>query len=194
MRVLHLGCGRDIRKGWVNIDQEAETFFRKDGTVSLSIDLRNGIPFEDDYFDFVYSSHFFEHIDTVAGYNLLVDCRRVLRSDGTIRLCLPNAKQLLDAYYECNDEWFEQTAEMAAEGLPPYELRTKIDHVTRGIGTWGHVCFYDYEKAAHLLVKAGFVNVHEVEHDPTIDLNNPRRIAFSFYATANNPTKESPAD
>src|SRR5262245_61729593 len=64
-RRLHLGCGRDIREGWINLDG------RKLPGVDVVADLddcRNTrLPFQDDYIDEFFGSHVLEHVrDSLA--------------------------------------------------------------------------------------------------------------------------------
>ena len=57
---LNIGCGRDIRQGWVNLD-------RFDGPgVDVVADLETEpLPFPGDHFDELYMSHVIEHISNV---------------------------------------------------------------------------------------------------------------------------------
>jgi SAM-dependent methyltransferase len=61
-------------------------------------DLKYGIPFPDASVDFVYSSHFLEHLDRPAALGLLKDCYRVLRPSGVIRICVPDLAKVVQFY------------------------------------------------------------------------------------------------
>ena len=91
MLVLHLGAGKRPRPKWVNIDLNATTHFGKDCTIAVKHDLREGLPFDDDYFDLVYSSHFFEHLDSAFG--------QLLSSTGTTPNSYLFAGQEFEAQY-----------------------------------------------------------------------------------------------
>src|SRR3989344_4122016 len=52
---LNIGCGPNLKQGWINID------FRPDS--DLGLDLRENLPFDDNCCDLIYSEHFMEHID-----------------------------------------------------------------------------------------------------------------------------------
>lgn len=57
---LHLGCGRDIREGWINLDCVASPGI--DVVADLDACATTPLPFEDDSFDEIYASHLLEHI------------------------------------------------------------------------------------------------------------------------------------
>lgn len=50
-RKLHIGCGWKKFDGFVNIDKAKEV------KPDIVVDLEEGLPFENDSFDYIYSSH-----------------------------------------------------------------------------------------------------------------------------------------
>lgn len=53
---LNLGCGRNIREGWVNADRSLLP------GVDVVVDLEKELPFADDSADEILLSHVIEHI------------------------------------------------------------------------------------------------------------------------------------
>lgn len=49
------------------------------------------LPFKDRSFGFIFSEHFFEHLFLHEAVSLLKECRRVLKKNGVIRTCVPDA-------------------------------------------------------------------------------------------------------
>jgi len=91
-RFLNLGCGSRYLPGWVNVDRcPAEPSV-------MAIDLRRGIPFPDDSFDFVYHSHLLEHFSKSEAGPFLRECLRVLRCGGVIRVVVPDLEQIARSY------------------------------------------------------------------------------------------------
>jgi len=79
---LNLGCGRDIREGWVNLD------IREGEGVDVVHDLdKLPLPFENDSFGEVYASHVFEHV--LRWENLLKEIHRVMRPGGMLTIRVP---------------------------------------------------------------------------------------------------------
>lgn len=57
---LHLGCGRDIKPGWINLD--CVELPGVDVVADLDNCAKAQLPFPDDSFDEVFASHVIEHI------------------------------------------------------------------------------------------------------------------------------------
>jgi predicted SAM-dependent methyltransferase len=89
---LNIGCGDRYKKGWVNID------FVSSSQGVLKHDLTKPLPFSDDSFDFVYSSHVLEHFGAEDALKLLVEMRRVLRVGGVCRVVVPDLESAAIEY------------------------------------------------------------------------------------------------
>jgi len=96
---LHIACGRNYKKGWINIDNNS--YAKKD----FHLDLRNGIPFPDNSIDFIYNEHFIEHLSYEDGFNFLKEAYRVLKPNSVIRTSFPDLDTLIDSYIK--DYWRE---------------------------------------------------------------------------------------
>ena len=83
---LNLGCGRDIRDGYLNIDAA-----RLPG-VSLVADLNRSLPFKDASIDEILMDSVLEHLDDVS--RALGEVFRVLRRGGTVLIVVPHAYSL----------------------------------------------------------------------------------------------------
>jgi predicted SAM-dependent methyltransferase len=94
MKFLNLGCGNLFvdSDNWVNIDQSP--FDKRVKKVSLE----NRLPFPENAFDVVYSSHVFEHILPHHLPKLLIECNRILRKGGVIRIVVPDFQEMVKAY------------------------------------------------------------------------------------------------
>ncbi len=66
-------------------------------------DLRKPLPFPDDYAGAIYGSHVLEHLYLVEADALLLECRRVLRGGGVLRLVVPDLRAAVDEYLSEGD-------------------------------------------------------------------------------------------
>lgn len=73
MKYLNLGCGDRFHPSWTNIN------FTSTGAGVIAHDLKQGIPYPDNYFDVVYHSHVLEHFPKDAAETFIRECDRVLR-------------------------------------------------------------------------------------------------------------------
>lgn len=61
-------------------------------------DLRRGVPYPDESFDVVYHSHVLEHFPRKDGEAFLIECRRVLKPGGILRVAVPDLEQIAREY------------------------------------------------------------------------------------------------
>ena len=185
---IHLGCGPDIRTGWINIDLAPG---RRSGvlpdidpqTMFISYDLRLGLPLHENSCDMIYSSHFFEHLESRQGLQLMHDCYRALRHGGVFRIALPNLAAIFQAYLRRDHEYFD-LLDMELPEVPP-GTKAFIDYVNYGVYQEGqHKFIYDEEKLALTLKHIGFDSVVPSSYREGIDPDTAVRRHHSFYMEA----------
>jgi len=183
---VNLGCGEDIRPGWVNIDLApgVDPAAHSDAAF-ISCDLRLGLPLEEASCDYVYSSHFFEHLEYKHGLQLMRDCHRVLRPGGVFRVSLPNLKGIFDAYLRGDEAYFDLIDKLAL--LPEVEpgIGTLVDHINYSVYQYGeHKYIYDEDKVILLLQKIGYSSVTLSSYQEGMDPGEEVRRRYSFYVEA----------
>jgi ubiquinone/menaquinone biosynthesis C-methylase UbiE len=99
-RRLNWGCGPLTSYGWVNSDIQ-----RWPG-VDFVADIRNGLPFEDNHFDYIVSIHALPEISYGEIDRTLSELRRVLKPGGVLRLGLPDMDKAIDAYRAGDVDYF----------------------------------------------------------------------------------------
>jgi predicted SAM-dependent methyltransferase len=109
--MLNLGCGDRTHEAWVNIDHSLSLslksrwfirpFIKSPNSAGyLHHDLRRGIPFPDGSADVVYSSHLLEHLRPDDALPFLREAYRVLKSDGLLRIVVPDLEKGVSSYVE----------------------------------------------------------------------------------------------
>ena len=81
---VNVGCGNDIRKGWVNLD------FRDEDGVDVVADITEGMPFKDGECDELLCQDVLEHFPLAMTDKILSEWARVLRKGGYITIEVPN--------------------------------------------------------------------------------------------------------
>ena len=118
--MANVGCGYRTRAGWTNIDfswyarlahrpglsrvlhhlgvlsQDRDERLQGVDPAIVVADLRRGIPFPDNAFDVVYSSHFVEHLERGHAAAHLREQYRVLKPGGVVRVVVPDLRLLVE--------------------------------------------------------------------------------------------------
>ena len=125
----------------------------------IHYDLNYGLPFPDEFADFIYSSHFLEHFTQKGGVAFLKECNRVLKSGGIIRICVPDLEKYVQLYLGGERIRFLSTFFS--------ELRGVDEHYGQ------HRFMYDYNLLHNTMEKVGFKKITRCEYrkGKTPDLN-----------------------
>ena len=84
IKKLNLGCGPDIRKGWINTDQ-----FKRKGVDAIFDLNKTPYPFKDNSIDEIYASHILEHLD-IPVHKFMKEIHRILKPAGKITIKVPH--------------------------------------------------------------------------------------------------------
>ena len=169
----HLGCNKLLVKGWLNIDFVAKNSFvegefyplsgsSKSDYYFLNWNLTNGLPAEKETLDFVYHSHFLEHLSYVDGLKIIGEIFSALKSGGRHRIVVPDLEKYCRSYLNRQDDF-----------LMHYQKTLSVeqfkDYVTSGalfisqLYEHGHKMGWDFETLCETLKKAGFKNIERQE-------------------------------
>lgn len=88
MKRLNLGCGKDYREGYVNLD------INKMVKADIYCDMECGLPFEDNTFDYVYSRHCLEHLHKEKFRFVMDEIKRVCKNKAIFEIYAP--------YFSCS--------------------------------------------------------------------------------------------
>ncbi|MBT4431729.1 MAG: methyltransferase domain-containing protein [Nitrospinaceae bacterium] len=172
---LHFGCGGRNLPGWLNIDGDP-----RPGVEHIQ-DLRQPLPLRDNTCQYIFTEHVIEHIDMESLERTLKELHRVLKSDGVLRIIVPDCSKYADAYLRKDLNFLQNVApgcKTIAEGL---------NIVFVGVL---HKFIYDFETLKIRLIEVGFQKVEESTHmgskypELRIDSENPSRNPTNLYVEA----------
>jgi predicted SAM-dependent methyltransferase len=187
---LHVGCGLNLKSGWVNIDLVAGA--------DLQLDAREPLPLDDGAASVLYTEHFFEHLnfpsatsfwDSVEGtddpseaLSFLRECKRVVEPGGIVSIAVPDGAQALRAYVNCDPEYLR----MCSEVWHPLWCDTPMHSMNFTFRQGDeHRYAWDAETLLKVLADVGFVDCRERPFDPDLD-KEERRIG-TLYVEAKVP-------
>lgn len=104
MKALNLGCGKHFSRTpeWTNIN------FASTGKGVIVHNLLEGIPCESNSFDFVYHSHLLEHFSREDGEKFIIECLRVLKPGGILRIVVPDLERIAKNYISLLEEGLQR--------------------------------------------------------------------------------------
>jgi SAM-dependent methyltransferase len=181
---LNLGCGRRKKEGFLNVDLSP--------AADLTLDLRNGLPFESDCCDLIFSEHCFEHLDYPEPISLLLrECLRVLKPNGILSFSVPETEWPLTDYRDGPDApYFRACREHAWH---PKDCTTRLEHINYHFRQDNqHRFAYDLETAEKVMKAVGFADVQRRAYDPALDSEH-RRVG-SLFISARKPASGEPPD
>ena len=186
---LHIGCGGEIKPGWLNVD-------RYNAAADTYLDARNLFPFKDDVFSLIFSEHMLEHLQIDKVRQFLNEILRVLRPGGACRITCPNLDLYVKNYVERDEGFFEQVTqgiEHKRRKRPElaWLVRTKGAAFITGIvkDFHGHRWMYDFETLEACLSEVGFRNIAKREFQVSerarlAEMDNPERAFETLYVEA----------
>lgn len=189
---VNLGCALSVVEGWVNIDGSlnaliasmpsavhavmygltgSNQYYTKDEYCSLLSenifihhDLSYGIPLKDDVADYIYSSHFLEHLYRDDARHLLNESYRVLKKGGVVRISIPDLEYAIKLYSLGKKDQTLQNY-FFVESDDSYYAR--------------HKYMYDFEMLSEILKDIGFNDIKRCDYQqgetPDIDILDNRK-------------------
>ena len=91
-KYLNLGCGSRYHPDWINIDIAPQ------GPEVIRHDLSRGIPLPDASCDVVYHTAVLEHLRPADASAFLMECFRVLKPGGVVRVGVPDLEIICQLY------------------------------------------------------------------------------------------------
>ena len=169
---VNLGSGLAVARGWINIDGSLNALvatlprflqrlaYRSAGAQNyyteaeycrllsehrfVHHDLAFSLPLADGAVDFVYSSHFLEHLFCEDGAHLLREIYRALKPGGRVRISVPDLEYAISLY---------KAGEKAKMLSTYFFVENKESHYAR------HKYMYDYDMLEDALRQSGFQDI-----------------------------------
>lgn len=86
---LNLGCGKDKKDGYVNLDISDKV------SADIVCDIEDGLPFEVNYFDEVLAYNVLEQISNPKKFIFVMnELHRIIKENGSLTVRVPNADDI----------------------------------------------------------------------------------------------------
>ena len=177
---IHIGCGKNILKNWLNLDYYPRTLR------AIHFNATSAFPFISDSIDNIFSEHMIEHVSFQQGEFMLGECYRVLKIGGKMRISTPDFLFLVKLYSDSTSLLHKKYVDWSVDTYLPLGTPKKpINVVNNFVRDWGHSFIYDESALTELLIKSGFKNIERVQvgrsvHREFNDLENVGRMPDGF--------------
>lgn len=193
MKKLNIGCGLSVLDDWINIDNSlnakiskfprfkwllfkfgilSEEFYEINWPQNVkTINVKKGLPYNDEDVDYIFSSHFIEHLRKDEAKKLLKECLRVLKKGGLLRLTTPDLQIFVKNYLKESNE-NSLASENFLDLLKLGEKRKESKLMNFIYGGGKHRWIYDENSLKHLLKSVGFseINIREYQKGEMLDI------------------------
>lgn len=186
--LANIGCGANGESmGWINLD------YIPYKNVNFAYDCSKELPFADKSVKFVFTEHFFEHLDYHnEAIPFLKEAYRILEDNGVVRIIIPDAGKYLRGYVA--EGWGElKTTRPLNDSLfdlqMGYTYNTKMELINEVFRQSGqHKFAWDYETLEFNLKKIGFKQIKQETYKngayPNLCLDLKARETESLYVEA----------
>jgi predicted SAM-dependent methyltransferase len=194
LKRINIGCGSSPTPGWGNYDNSPSIFIAKhpiicfllkqlkllsSGNIQLIKVAQNNelqfanaakrIPLPSESIEAIYTSHMLEHFDRKEAKIFLTEAFRVLRSEGILRVVVPDLKAQVDEYYLSGDaDQFLEKSLLPCDRPNSFITRIKFAF----IGPRNHLWMYDQVSLVKLVTSMGFLNTNPIPFGTT-NIPNP---------------------
>lgn len=165
-KYLNLGPGGTWKKpgiNWIRVDADM-----RNADICTDLNKYPLLPFLDNTISGIYASHFFEHISIFSINRLLIECFRVLKYRGVLRIVIPDVIKSIKHFLDSNSSY--SLFKKRKERNPDYTLFEclKEDFISQslqkevfGNQSLAHQNAFDFETMETYLKKAGFKNIYK---------------------------------
>ena len=149
-------------------------------------DCLRGLPFKNNEVDYVFTSHFLEHVKYYQALPFLKEVYRVLKKGGWVRISVPDLSLLIQKYIADDQSYFQKHSDVgwhkeyslgkgktilrgdafSGSFFPSYTRRSRgtiLEKLTN-VFIRPHWWMYDFESLSDLLRRAGFEKIKRCQY------------------------------
>lgn len=159
VKLVYVGCGHHRLNGFLHVD--VNIFKSKSGPPDILADISTSIPLSDNSVDLIFSRGTLEHLTYRELINHLLECQRILKKDGCVRMVVPNFEMWINEY--------QNKVYWPAESVADPDLPTEnyVDTFVANIYYKDHFYLHNFDTLNRALQKTGFTKIRECEPGDT---------------------------
>jgi len=180
---INLGCGNSYKANFINVD------FYGTKNIDYGIDLRFPFKIESNSINGIFSEHTLEHLSHHEVEKALSECYRILKTNGIIRIIVPDLSIFIEKYCTNDDVWFQKWHDLVLKDPCRHYMRkyfTKMFAINFTASYYFHKSCWDFESLKKALSIHGFTNIKKCDYNVgtqelLIDSDSEDRKLVSIY-------------
>ncbi len=160
---LNVGCGSNLKDGWINIDLSPHA--------DICADVTKGIPLPDNSSEIIYSEHFLEHLKYPnESMPFLAESYRLLKEKGVMHLGVPDSRYVVESCItEPIKQEFLDKCKKNNWGYPSF-CTTGFEYINYHFRLdEQHKFAFDFSTLKSQLERIGFKNIKKRDFIPSLD-------------------------
>jgi len=157
-RLVYVGCGHHRMDGFLHV--EKNIYKSKSGLPDILADICIHIPLADNSVDLVFSRGTLEHLRYRELINHLLECQRMLKVGGHIRLLVPNFEMWIKEYEQ-------KIYRPDREYDPDLPNENYVDTFVANMYYHDHYYLHNFDTMSRALEKTGFTRIRECDPGET---------------------------
>lgn len=157
-KLVYVGCGHHRMNGFLHV--EKNVYKHKAGLPEILADITVKIPLADNSVDLVYSRNTLEHLTYRELINHLLECQRMLKTGGYIRMVVPNFDMWINEYeHQMYRDDREYNPDLPNENYTETFIANVLYH--------DHYYLHNFSTLKSALEKTGFTQIRQCEPGET---------------------------
>ncbi|MEK9183780.1 MAG: methyltransferase domain-containing protein [Patescibacteria group bacterium] len=157
-KLVYVGCGHHRMDGFLHV--EKNVYKNKAGLPDILADITVKIPLADNSVDLIYSRNTMEHLTYREFTNHLLECQRVLKTGGCVRMVVPNFEMWIKEY---QNKIYRPDRELN----PDLPNENYVDTFVANVLYHDHFYLHNFDTLSRALRKTGFTEIKECEPGET---------------------------
>lgn len=153
---LNIGSFTQMIYNWENWDiLDLSQWALSSGFNFKQVDITKQLPKPDNSIELINCSHTIEHLSREEGLYFLIECHRILRPEGILRISIPDARIISDAYIN------NKISDYGEFNIGVEKAKDSAQSLWEMLVT-GHKTLYDAQSLIDILKEAGFQNIKQM--------------------------------
>ena len=161
-KFLYVGCGNHRLEGFTHVEIDFAKQYSKNIVVKppeILCDITKKIPLDDNSVELIFSSETMEHLKYREFLNHLIECHRILKIGGCVRICVPDLDYFVKKFIEKKSNIEEEKKLYRNDNDPDFPFTNHSELFVKEIMYHDHFYNHNFETLSNCLKKVGFSDI-----------------------------------